>query len=147
MEAGMWVFVFLMSVFVVQSTAVRSDEYKDISDAAYCIGVVSKNYDLKKIEFGGVTDEGLKQYQIQLARFTAIVEDAIKRNKFDKETSNKLVSVGEQETKVCWENVMKCSQDGLKRTLDHVEKNEAERLNGICERATVTVCRRAMACE
>ena len=140
----MWLvsIIFPMFVLFTTSTVAFSDEIKD---AAYCVGVLRKNIEVKTEVFGAMSDDALKSYQMRIADKTAIIEDAIKQNVLNIETSYSLAKLGEQEAKACWEQILKCEKEGADRSPHY--KTESKRLDEICDRDTLKVCKRPMACD
>jgi hypothetical protein len=56
--------------------ATLADDYKELTDASYCIGVVSRNIDLTQKMSNSMLD--VRDQQQHLARKTAFVEGAMK---------------------------------------------------------------------
>src|SRR5262245_61480414 len=103
-------------VLAVQSTAVLGDDYKEPTEAAYCIGVhqsevegVRRMYmDPKKAD---TRDAELKQFKKQ-----AFVEGAIRRKIIDGVTASKMRAVGYADGNSCWQQQEQCTQQWYKRT-------------------------------
>ena len=87
----------------------HSNDYKHVTDAAYCSGVVSRNIALTKRDLDIVVP-GEEQ---NLLRFRAILLGALKLDKIDAGTAANLVNVGQQDADLCWDTNMKCMNDGL----------------------------------
>src|SRR5262245_23539305 len=85
---------FFISALVLAATAsvCVAQEFKNITDAAYCSGAVRRNIDLIKKTFGN--DWDVRADEQNLARLLAIVEGAFSQRKIDIQTANKLVAVG-----------------------------------------------------
>lgn len=62
----MWLvsIIFPISVLFLTSTVALSDE---IEDAAYRVGVLRKNIEVKTEVFGAISDDALKSYQVRIA--------------------------------------------------------------------------------
>jgi hypothetical protein len=120
--------------------ATLADDYKELTDASYCIGVVSRNIDLTQKMSNSMLD--VRDQQQHLARKTAFVEGAMKLRKIDTETVNKLIGVGRADAQLCWDNAEKCAQAALKRG----DIDLSERMVRNCERPAEAVCKRIEVC-
>jgi hypothetical protein len=133
--------IVLLSTFLVPTA--QADDYTRITDAAYCVGVVARNVDLSKKEFGSalIGDEQL------LARYLAVRDGAIRQNKIDMETANKLTLVGHQDAQICWDNTKQCMAEAAKRAAEpSADLDKNARIDTNCHRKTEAVCKRLEAC-
>jgi len=108
----------------------HSDDYKYVTDAAYCSGVTVKNIALSKRDLAIVVP-GQEQ---NLLRLRAILEGALKLERIDAVTAANLVRVGQQDAEICWNLNMDCFNDALKYPDDTAMKNCLMRGESICKR-------------
>ena len=119
------------------ATSADSDDYKHITDAAYCSGVVSRNIDLMKRDLGAVAPGDPQN----LLRFHAIVQGALKLNKIDASTTTRLILVGQQDAELCWDTSMRCMNEGLQNKTADPNKTLAN-----CMLQSEHVCKRIVSC-
>jgi protein tyrosine/serine phosphatase len=133
-------------VAALLATPVLADDYTAITDAAYSAGVVAGNMNLSKRDFG--TFSPVQNDQQHLARLTAVVEGAIKLQKIDSETANKLTAVGQQDARLCWESSKKCMLDHFHRLEDkNYDQEKSQRIYQNCLDPAEPVCKRVAACD
>ena len=139
------VVVLAAATLIFHPNATFSNEYKELTETAYCIGVLSRNIDLIKKEFGNVP--GTQADQQNLARKIAFLEGAMKQRKIDIETANKLASIGHEDAQLCWDTSKKCGHEAVKRSEQKVDLDLSERMQRNCERPAVAACKRTDPCD
>jgi hypothetical protein len=120
-----------------------SDEYKDLTSAAYCAGVLSREIDLTK-KMGGNPDTRDKEQL--LAQKIAFLEGALRLQKIDTSTTNKLVEIGHADAQSCWNVIEKCTIEATKRAEQNMDVDLSKRLLDNCTRSVEAVCTRTEAC-
>ena len=129
-------FIALVAVLLINPRAV-ADDYKYITDAAYCTGVVSHDIATFKKEF----DITLPGDQTNLLRLHAIVQGAIKQGKVDMSTTNTLFLVGQKDAQQCWDTTLRCMNAGFKDNTADPKKTFAD-----CMLQSEHVCKRTKTC-
>ena len=87
---------FLVAAY---GTSTHADEYKDTTDAAYCIGVYQSDLEnwkdgvQSRFTAGKIADVGQKLFRKQ-----AFVEGAVKQGRLDAGTASKMSTVGYADT-------------------------------------------------
>jgi hypothetical protein len=137
--------IALLISIIVWPSFVVADEYKELTDAAYCAGVIVQYIDLAKRDFGAVADSRADQQL--LARKTTFIEGAIKQNKIDIETTNRFVAIGQADARLCWETLKKCVAEATQRAEKKVDIDVSINMQRNCERAGEAVCTRINTCQ
>jgi len=94
------------------TTPTFADDYKHITDAAYCAGVVAKNITLNK----GQLNVTIPGDGANLLRLHTIVQGAQKLGKVDTQTTNRLFLLGQHDAQLCWDTFTGCLDDALKNS-------------------------------
>jgi hypothetical protein len=139
MSKAAWVCV----VLAIQSTAVLGDDYKEATEAAYCVGVHQSDIegvrrmhtDPKKAD---TRDEERKQFRKQ-----AFVEGAIKRGIIDEVTASKMRAVGYADGNSCWEQSRRCTQQWHERSQQKMDDERNNKIMENCSKLAEPVCERA----
>src|SRR6266487_1425320 len=90
-------------VIALQSTAALGDDYKEATEAAYCIGVYQSDIEgLRRME---KDPKNADTHDVEMTQFRkqAFVEGAIKRGIIDVGTASKMKAVGYADGKSCWQ--------------------------------------------
>ncbi len=124
-------------------TAAVSDEYKELTDSAYCAGVLRREIDLTKA-MGENLD--VRDKEQLLARKIAFLQGALRQQKIDTEISNKFVVIGEVDAQLCWDIVKKCFTEASKRAEKNVDLDSSQRMLENCSRPAEAACTRTEAC-
>ncbi len=131
-------------IVVSYSTSVRADDYKDTTDAAYCVGVYQSDVkDWKdgvqsRFTEGKIADVGQKLFRKQ-----AFVEGAIKQGKIDGVTASKMTSVGYADTQLCSKNQKQCYDGWSERDTKKVDNELNNKQLEYCNKQTESICDRA----
>lgn len=120
------------------------DDYKEATDAAYCVGAIQRNIELTKKDFRSLDVRSDEQ---SLARQLAFLQGAIKQKKIDDGTAGKLTAVGRADAQLCWKISAKCLNEATKRLDEGVDQDRSDRMLKNCERSGEAVCKRVGSCE
>ena len=131
-------------LLAVCGASARADDYKELTDAAYCASVYANDINSTKKTFGAAADT--RDAQQRLAKTSAFVECAVKLAKIDSETTTKLVAVGQNDAHLCWEDTVKCANEAAERAQKDVDPNLQERMQKNCEQPTEPICKRIAEC-
>ena len=144
-EHNMRVGIVIGIVFASYTSSISADEYKDATDAAYCIGVFESDIDywksLDALSVRSASDiRDAKQKKI---RKEAFVEGAIKQGKIDLDTATKMKSVGNADASLCGQKINKCMDEYGERSRKKVDDalNNAEYES--CKKDAKPICERA----
>jgi hypothetical protein len=138
-----------IAMFSIMGTALLSSdsagqEYTKIADAAYCVGVASRNVEFLR-KWG--PPPLIRTTEQNLERFKAVVEGAFKLKLIDVETANKLVRVGSEDAQLCWDIQDKCSSESTKRLEDkNADLDKNTRIYNNCISQSEAVCKRTEPC-
>jgi hypothetical protein len=133
MSKGTWVGI----VLAVQSTAVLGDDYKEATEAAYCVGVYQSD-----VEFWRRTDPKsgeTRDAELKQSRKQTFVESAIKRGIMDRVTVSKMRAVGYADAKSCLEQSLRCTQQWSEK----MDDEQSNRMLENCRKLVEPVCERA----
>jgi len=98
------------------TSSVRADDYRDATDAAYCIGVLQANIDIWKGWSPDVQSKiaaTMRYAEQKKFRKEAFVEGAIKQAKLDGATASKMTSVGLADANLYVQSVRDCYHSDL----------------------------------
>jgi hypothetical protein len=124
-------------VIAVQSTAVLGDDYKEATEAAYCVGVHQND-----VEFWRRTDPKsveTRDAEMKQSGKQTFVEGAIKRRIIDRVTVSKMRAVGYADAKSCLEQSLRCTQQWS----DKMDEEQNNRVLENCRELAEPVCERA----
>ena len=119
------------------------DDYKEVTDTAYCAGALKRNAVLVKKMSGRSGTTGDEQH---LALKIAFLQGALKQNKIDIETANRLISIGEADAQLCWDTLANCSAEAARRSRQNVDLGLSKQMLENCNRPAESVCKRIEAC-
>jgi len=136
--------IFMGIALLSYSSSVRADDYKDTTEAAYCVGVYQS--DLKDWREGTqsrFSAEKIADVGQKLFRKQTFVEGAIKRAKIDGETASKMSSVGYADTQLCSKKTKRCYDEWGERSVKKIDDGLNNKQLEICNKEAEAVCERA----
>ena len=137
-------------VAVSYSTIVCADGYKNIADAAYCVGSLRKQNEIEKILVIGNTDYEVamrRKAELKLLERQALVEGAIKQGLFFAAIASRMIDDGYGDTDLCTQMNSKCTTEHIKRLQDNVDKATSDAEFGDCTRPILATCDRIRKCD
>jgi hypothetical protein len=137
MRKAAWVGI----VLAVQSTAVLGDDYKDATEAAYCVGVYQNDIEFWKRTASMSTDA--RDAELKQFRRQAFVEGAIKRGIIDEVTVSKMKAVGYADANSCLQQQERCAQQLYERTQQKMDDEQNNKIFENCNKLAGPVCDRA----
>jgi len=132
------------------STIAYADGYKNIADAAYCVGSLRKQSEIEKILVMGNTDYEVamrRKAELKLFERQTFVDFAIKRGELFAQVASRMIDYGYADTDLCTQVNSKCTIEHIKRLQDNVDKASSEAEFDDCTRPIMATCNRIRKCE
>jgi hypothetical protein len=127
----------------VQSTAVFGDDYKEATEAAYCIGVYQSDIEGLRRMYKDPKNADMHDAEMKQFRKRAFVEGAINRGIIDGITASKMRNVGYVDGNSCWQRQERCTNEWYRRTQQKVDDELNSRQLENCNKLAEPVCERA----
>lgn len=127
------------------ASSVRADDYKDATDAAYCVGVYQSEIEITKEVYSKIAIDDGRLHDTEQKKFRkeAFVGGAIKQGKIDDVTASKMKSVGYADANLCVRINEKCDQEWFARSQQKIEAGLNENQQKNCKVQAEAVCERA----
>jgi hypothetical protein len=140
--------IIIGSFLASYSTLVSADDYKDASDAAYCLGALRGEVAILKqpqSETDKSDGQDLQDLEVRIPQLEAFVKGAIKQRHIEAVTASKMQSAADGEVKYCVEHARKCF---LMRQNDKTREPTAEKYKEFdnCMKPVETFCNRLERC-
>jgi hypothetical protein len=137
-------------VAVSCSTIVCADGYKNIADAAYCVGSLRKQDEMTKMLLMGNTDfevAARRKADLKLLEGQIFVESAIKQGTLFEAIASRMINEGYADADLCTQMNSKCTVEHIKRLQDNVDRAESEAEFDDCTRPIMPSCNRTRKCD
>jgi hypothetical protein len=131
-------------------TIVFADDYKNIADAAYCVGSLRKQNEIEKKLAMGNTDYEVamrRKAELKLSEGQTFVEGAIKQGEIVAAIASRMIDDGYADTDLCTQMNNKCTIEHIKRLQDNVDKASSEAEFDDCTRPILATCNRIRRCD
>ena len=126
----------------LQSTAVFGDDYKEATEAAYCVGVHQSDIEFwKKTDPKSTTD--IRDAELKQFKKQAFVEGAIRRRIIDGATVSKMKAVGYADANSCTQQQERCTQQWHERSQQKMDDELNNKMMENCNKLADPVCERA----
>jgi hypothetical protein len=131
-------FIFGLALLVVlNATHASGDDYKDLTDAAYCIGSYQSDIEGIRRMYIDAKNADTRDVERKHFRKQAFVEGGMKQGKIDEVTASRMRSVGYADGSSCWERQERCTQQWNERTQQKVDNllnsNQLANCNSLAE--------------
>jgi hypothetical protein len=130
-------------LIVLQSTPVLGDDYKEATDAAYCIGVYQSDIEGVRRMYRDPKNADTHDVEMNQLRKKAFVEGAIKRRIIDEVTASKMRDIGYADGNSCWQQQERCTHQWYERSQQKVDDELNNRRLENCNRLAEPICDRA----
>ena len=130
-------------VLAVQSTAVLGDDYKEATEAAYCIGVYQSDIEGERRRYIDPKNANTHDTEMRQFKKQAFVEGAIKRRIIDEVTVSKMKAVGYADGNSCWQQMERCTKQWHERSEQKMDDERNNRMLENCNKLAESVCERA----
>jgi len=141
----------IIGIFAMSYSAiVRADGYKDVVDAAYCVGSLRKQDEITKTLVMGNTSYELamlREVESKLLERQTLVEGAIKQGTLFAAVATRMINDGYADADSCTQMNSKCTLEHIKRLQGHVDKAASDADFDDCTRPIVAICNKIHKCD
>ena len=140
--------IILGFALVSYSTVVCAFDYRDPTDAAYCVGSLRRQYETTKLLMTSATEaDARRAAELKLSERQTFVEGSIKQGALFDTVASRMIDNGYADADLCTKTNSKCTLEHIGRLQNNVDKASSEADFDDCIRPIIATCNRIQKCD